>query len=128
MYCTIIVGFDALRMWVGPCPYYVCRFMVTVKMLFINMLIFILLSIVISKFMFICIWKKMRNMNDQLVTRIVIRCCFTIALVFTLLRATVSEKLSFLMVSYINLPKYFFKFTYTCTATFNICKEKAILI
>ena len=112
MYCTVIVGFDALRMWLGPCPYYVCRFMVTIKMVLINMFIFILLSIVINKFMFICIWKKMRNMNDQLVTSIVIRCCFAISLVFALIRATVSEKLSFLMVSCINSHKFVLKKNY----------------
>ena len=61
--------------------------------------IFILTSIVITKFMFICIWKNMRSINDTLVTRIVIRCCFVIAMVFCLIRAIVQEKQSFLMVS-----------------------------
>ena len=90
-----------MRMWLGPLPYYFCRFTITFKMVVINMFIFILTSIVITKFMFICIWKNMRSIDDPLVTRIVIRCCFVIAMVFCLIRAIVQEKQSFLMVSLI---------------------------
>ena len=88
-----------MRMWLGPLPYYFCRMTITFKMVIINMLIFILTAIVITKFMFICIWKNMRSINDTLVTRIVIRCCLVIAMVFCLIRAIVQEKQSFLMVS-----------------------------
>ena len=88
-----------MRMWLGPLPYYFCRMTITFKMVVINMIIFILTAIVITKFMFICIWKNMRSINDTLVTRIVIRCCFVIAMVFCLIRAIVQEKQSFLMVS-----------------------------
>ena len=95
----MIIGFDIMRMWLGPLPYYFCRMTITFKMVVINMIIFILTAIVITKFMFICIWKNMRSINDTLVTRIVIRCCFVIAMVFCLIRAIVQEKQSFLMVS-----------------------------
>ena len=86
-------------MWVGPLPYHFCRITITIRMVLINTFIFILLSIVITKFMYICVWKTLRNSIDELLTKIVIRCSFTIALIFCLIRATVQEKMSFLMVS-----------------------------
>ena len=86
-------------MWVGPLPYYFCRVTITIRMVLINTFIFILLSIVITKFTYICVWKTLRNSIDELLTKIVIRCSFTIALIFCLIRATVQEKMSFLMVS-----------------------------
>ena len=91
-------------MWVGPLPYHFCRITITIRMVLINTFIFILLSIVITKFMYICVWKTLRNSIDELLTKIVIRCSFTIALIFCLIRATVQEKMSFLMVSIFGCP------------------------
>ena len=36
-------------------------------------IVLILFSICCIKFMFICIWKRMRDMNDQLIARIILR-------------------------------------------------------
>ena len=36
-------------------------------------IVLILLSVCFLKFMFICIWKRMRNMNDKLIARMILR-------------------------------------------------------
>ena len=73
-------GANLLRAWYGPLPVNFCILVRTLRMNMALMTGFIFTSIVGFKFMFICVWKRMRQMDDNFVTKIIFRCSLMISL------------------------------------------------
>ena len=59
-----------LRVWFGPLPFAICHFESLFSKIFFLHTILILFMITLTKFMFICVWKRMRQMNDDLIVRL----------------------------------------------------------
>ena len=72
MYAIVVCGVRSVRIWFGPLPFAVCNIQtwganVTIWYSLLNVFF-----ISLFKFMYICVWKSMRDINDDLVVRIVI--------------------------------------------------------
>ena len=71
-YGTIGGGIDLLRVWLGPLPHWIC---------FVNLLLFkgtvgiglpfLLFFLFFFKYLFICKWKRMRQVEDDLIFRLI---------------------------------------------------------
>ena len=61
-----------LRVWYGPLPEMLCMVHVKMTQMMYTVLFCLVAYVTIAKFTFICIWKSMRVMNDDLLARIII--------------------------------------------------------
>ena len=61
-----------LRVWFGPLPFAICHFESLFNIMAFWYCMLILFMITLTKFMFICVWKRMRQMNDDLITRLAV--------------------------------------------------------
>ena len=59
-----------LRVWFGPLPFAICHFESLFNIMAFWYCMLILFMITLTKFMFICVWKRMRQMNDDLIVRL----------------------------------------------------------
>ena len=73
LYGIVVCGITSFRIWFGPLPLAICDFQlwvsVFVKWCFQLSLFFLYLA----KFMYICVWKHMRDMNDDLIVTFIVR-------------------------------------------------------
>ena len=67
-------GATLVRAWYGPLPAEFCFLVQILQMNIAFITVFIFTSIVGFRFMFICVWKRMRQMDDRIVTKIILRC------------------------------------------------------
>ena len=65
-------GIRNLRVWYGPLPEMLCMVHVKMTQMMYTGLFCLVAYITIAKFTFICVWKSMRVMNDDLLVRIII--------------------------------------------------------
>ena len=65
-------GIRNLRVWYGPLPEMLCMVHVKMTQMMYTGLFCLVAYITIAKFTFICIWRSMRVMNDDLLVRIII--------------------------------------------------------
>ena len=74
---SVVPGLDLFRVWYGPLPLEFCQFCLLLKGTMFSAIPFIIAGTVIIKFLYICVWKGFRQMNDDLlVTIIIILSCF----------------------------------------------------
>ena len=74
---SVVPGLDLFRVWYGPLPLEFCQLCLLLKGTIFSAIPFIIAGIVIIKFLYICVWKGFRQMNDDLlVTIIIILSCF----------------------------------------------------
>ena len=73
LYGIIVCGIKSLRVWFGPLPAEICRFQHWASHVMIWYFVLTLFFISLAKFMYICVWKHMRDMNDDLIVRILVR-------------------------------------------------------
>ena len=69
-YAVVISGLRVLRVCYGPFPIFLCNitgFLNTFALLFSVLTV---VMITFTRFMFVCIWKRMRQMDDNLLVRI----------------------------------------------------------
>ena len=71
MYGIIEYGITTVRVCFGPLPMEICLLYKKVALAIYWYAIIIIGSICVTKFMFICVWKRMRIMNDDLLSRFV---------------------------------------------------------
>ena len=107
-YTTIIVGFDYLRVMVGPLPFWFCNIKVIFKggiFMFFGMT---LATIVIIKFLLLCVWKHMKVMNDDLIARIVILTSLLVSFLLALVKFFGPGKpvLNTIICTGVHLPSY----------------------
>ena len=73
LYGIVVCGITSIRIWLGPLPLEVCHFQTWVKKFVSWYVLFSLLYISLAKFMYICVWKHMRDMNDDLIVAFLVR-------------------------------------------------------
>ena len=73
LYGIVVCGIKSLRIWFGPLPFEVCHFQACVSKFVIWYLLLTLFFVSLAKFMYICVWKHMRDMNDDLIVTILVR-------------------------------------------------------
>ena len=77
----------------GPLPLIICKTQMALTSTVLWFGVVIIVMVTITKFMFICVWKSMRTMNDDLMVRIAINLAVLSSIVMGLLkfRAQVSS-------------------------------------
>ena len=73
VYAIIVLGIQNCRVLFGPLPFEVCFFQLWVVSAMVWFALLVLFLIYFLKFMFVCIWKRMRDMNDDLIVKIFFR-------------------------------------------------------
>ena len=73
LYGIIVCGITSFRIWFGPLPEEICHFQVWAAKVVLWYSIFTLFFISLAKFMYICVWKHMRDMNDDLIVTFLVR-------------------------------------------------------
>ena len=69
-YAIVIYGLTVLRVCYGPLPIFLCNIVGFLKVC-CNLFGAITIAIyTLTRFMFVCIWKRMRQMNDNLIVGI----------------------------------------------------------
>ena len=69
---SLVSGLDLFRVWYGPLPPEFCQLCLLLKGTTTYAMPFIMAGIVILKFLYICVWQGFRQMNDDLVVRIIV--------------------------------------------------------
>ena len=77
-------GFRNLRIWFGPLPVSICFIHYQLNKLLMWFGLLTILTISLTKFMFICVWKSMRGMDDNMLARISFNICFFLSLFFSM--------------------------------------------
>ena len=80
LYGIIVCGITSFRIWFGPLPLEVCHFRAWVSNVVIWYSIFTWFFISLAKFMYICVWKHMRDMNDDLIVTILVNTAIFISI------------------------------------------------
>ena len=80
MYYIFVSGLDFVRLILGPLPTFFCTFNYIVRNLSIGTFYLLSIFYIILKFHFICVWKHLKIINDNLLTRIVLVIAFFISL------------------------------------------------
>ena len=62
---SVVIGFDLFRVWYGPLPAELCWFCLLFKGAIGNFGPFIMLGITILKFVYICIWRRYRQIGKD---------------------------------------------------------------
>ena len=70
VYATIVLGIQNCRVLFGPLPFGVCFFQLWLVSAIVWFTLIVLVLMYFLKFMFVCIWKRMRDMNDDLIVKI----------------------------------------------------------
>ena len=69
-YGIVICGMRNLRVWYGPLPELVCNAQAKMTQAVLTFAIVAVVMIIITRFVFICVWRSMRSMDDNLLKRI----------------------------------------------------------
>ena len=79
-YGTVICGMRNLRVWYGPLPELVCIAQAKMTQAVLTFGVVGIVMVTITKFVFICVWRSIRSMDDNLLKRIalneIILLCF----------------------------------------------------
>ena len=69
-YAIVIYGLTVLRVCYGSLPVFLCNITGFLKACAIMFGAIIIATYTFTRFMFVCIWKRMRQMDDNLIVRI----------------------------------------------------------
>ena len=69
-YVIVIYGLSVLRVCFGPLPIFFFFFFIFINGFLILFLVITVAMYTFARFMFVCIWKRMRQMDDNLIVRI----------------------------------------------------------
>ena len=70
VYGILCCGIQNLRALIGPLSKELCYLHAVITKMLLWYAVLIILMITLTKFMFICVWKSMPTMNDDLLARI----------------------------------------------------------
>ena len=77
IYGVVLCGIRNLRVWFGPLPTWICYLHVQfTQILIFEFVLFMVFYITLTRFLFICIWRCMREMNDDLIAGMLSRDAF----------------------------------------------------
>ena len=77
-------GIRNLRVVFGPLHVFFCNLNFLMNKSLIYFGLYMILAITITRFMFICVWKSMREMNDNLLSRFTLYLAVFMSLFFSL--------------------------------------------
>ena len=100
LYMTVCVGLDLFGAWIGPLPWSICYFTNILKGFCAMGNCCMLLSICTFRFLFVCIWKKMRVMQDFLIFHLVWWPVWVLCLYMQVIKHSLLEKLPLNIVSF----------------------------
>ena len=69
-YAIVICGLRVLRVSYGPLPIFLCNIAGFLNGFAILFAVITIVMYTFTRFMFVCIWKRMRQMDDNLIVRI----------------------------------------------------------
>ncbi len=73
VYGIVVCGIRNLRVWFGPLPTSLCYlYGLLTNIIIFKFSFFMVFLISLTRFMFICVWKRMKQMNDDLIVRIAV--------------------------------------------------------
>ena len=72
-YAVVVCGIRNLRVIIGPLPLPVCQLIIVSTRMVLWHGVMLITIITLTRFMFICVWKRMKQMNDNLLARIIFR-------------------------------------------------------
>ena len=72
-YAVVVCGIRNLRVIIGPLPLPVCQLIIVSTRMVLWHGVMLITMITLTRFMFICIWRRMKQMNDDLLARIIFR-------------------------------------------------------
>ena len=68
----LVVGLDNLRLWVDHLPPWLCTFYIILRSFLFNAIVLILCILTFIKFTFLCVMKRIPEMNDECISRAII--------------------------------------------------------
>ena len=87
IYLVFCVGFDLAGIWFGPFPVLLCEFINISKAIVYLSFISTFFIIFIIIFMFVCVWRKMKIMNDFLIFHIITRTVVIYAVYLSIMKS-----------------------------------------
>ena len=82
-YVIVIYGLSVLRVCFGPLPIFFCNISIFLNGFLILFLVITVAMYTFARFMFVCIWKRMRQMDDNLIVRIATIQAIVMSLLFS---------------------------------------------
>ena len=76
----IFTTLDLLRIWYGPLPSIICTFGIMVKNYYFVSAVLIIASVTFMKFLFLCVLKRIPEMDDDYIATCIIRCVLFVIL------------------------------------------------
>ena len=67
-----MIGLDLFRVWYGPLPPGFCQLCLLMKGTITYAICFLMAGIVLLKFLYICVWQRFREINDDFIALIII--------------------------------------------------------
>ena len=95
MYSSLGSGLDLLRVWYGPLPAEFCQFCKLFKSTLGNTCPFIVASLVILKFLYICVWQRLREIDDRFITLIIVMLAYFYGFSMQLIKSLAPGKPTF---------------------------------
>ena len=83
LYVIVFYGLSVLRVCYGPLPIFFCNISIFLNGFLILFLVITVAMYTFARFMFVCIWKRMRQMDDNLIVRIATIQAIFMSLLFT---------------------------------------------
>ena len=98
-YAYIVGGIDLLRAWCGPLPVSICGIAYWIRnMIFMEGTFLVTIQIGL-RYLFICRWKHMRVMKDDLIVLLVLICTFGATIWLMVVKSLSPGKPKIMMVS-----------------------------
>ena len=69
-YVIVVYGLSVLSVCYGPLPFFFCNIAGFLNGFAVLFAVITVLMYTFTRFMFVCIWKRMRQMDDNLIVRI----------------------------------------------------------
>ena len=88
-YALFVCGIRNLRVWCGPLPVALCQIHSLLSKMTITFSMLIVVIMTLAKFMFICVWKSMRQMNENLLARIALFQAFLLSILYSVSKSQV---------------------------------------
>ena len=106
-YVIVVYGLSVLSVCYGPLPFFFCNIAGFLNGFAVLFAVITVLMYTFTRFMFVCIWKRMRQMDDNLIVRIATIQAIFLSLLFT---AATWLQINFGIVKSIGIQVSFFYF------------------
>ena len=90
-YSSICCGIEFIGIWIGSLPHGLCKFNAWLMGSLAFVCILFLVMITVIRFMYLCVWKRIKIMMDDLIARIVIFWIFLVVILVAFTAITISE-------------------------------------